>query len=152
MCGAIVVDAGRSRSTNLGRDAYIQDHCLGYCHNYLLSYQLPNSNLFTHCMLFSWEKPLLKSTAPGLSFIILFSDLYFQKPKNTLLHFFFTYFILFFCKIYLSNLPQFYPSFYRRGIENPSYTSGCKYICSLCAGTAYIVLLRSPNGLITFVS
>ena len=26
MCGVIVVDAGRSRSTCLGRDAYIHDH------------------------------------------------------------------------------------------------------------------------------
>ena len=56
MCGVIVVDAESFRSTNLGRDAYIHDHCLGYHHNYLLFYQLPNSNLFTHRMLFSREK------------------------------------------------------------------------------------------------
>ena len=68
MCGVIVVDVGRSRSTNLRRDAYIHDHCLGYRHNYLLFYQLPNSNLFTHRMLVSWEKPLLKSTATGSIF------------------------------------------------------------------------------------
>ena len=68
MCGVIVVDAGRSRSTNLGRDAYIHDHCLGYHHNYLLFYQLPNSNLFTHLMLFSREKPLVKSIARGSIF------------------------------------------------------------------------------------
>ena len=30
MCGVIVVDAGRSQSTNLGRDVYIHDHFLGY--------------------------------------------------------------------------------------------------------------------------
>ena len=30
MCGVIVVDAGRSRSTCHGRDAYIIDYCLGY--------------------------------------------------------------------------------------------------------------------------
>ena len=64
MCGVIVVDAGKSRSTNLGRDAYIHDHCLGYHHNYFLFYELPNSNLFTHHMLFSREKPLVKSMAP----------------------------------------------------------------------------------------
>src|SRR3990170_8119738 len=97
MCGVIVVDAGRSQSTNLGRDTYIHDHCLGYCHNYLLFYQLPNSNLFTHHMLFSRKKPLVKSTAPGsilyhicfeiYFYSLLFSDLLFQKPKNTLLHF-----------------------------------------------------------------
>ena len=49
--GVIVVDAGRSQSTCLGRDAYIHDHCLGYRHNYALFYQLLNSNLFTHRML-----------------------------------------------------------------------------------------------------
>ena len=64
MCGVIVVDAGRSRSTNLGRDAYIHDHCLGYRHDYLLFYQLPNSNLSTHRMLFFREKPLVKTMAP----------------------------------------------------------------------------------------
>ena len=66
----MVVDAGRSRSTCLGRDAYIHDHCLGYRHNYLLFYQLPNSNLFTHRMLFSREKSLAKTMAPGLFSII----------------------------------------------------------------------------------
>ena len=70
MCGVIVVDAGRSRSTNLGRDAYIHGHCLGYLHNYLFFYQFPNSNLFTHRVLFSREKPLMKSTAHGSIFII----------------------------------------------------------------------------------
>ena len=48
MCGVIVVDAGRSRSTCLGRDAYIHDYCLEYLHNYAKFCQLLNSNLFTH--------------------------------------------------------------------------------------------------------
>ena len=82
MGGVIVVDAGMSRSTNLGRDAYIHDHCLRYHHNYL-----PNSNLFTHRMLFSREMPLVKTMAPG-------SILYHIKTQNTLLQFSFTYFIL----------------------------------------------------------
>ena len=75
MCGVIVVDAESFWSTNLGRDAYIHDHCLGYCRNYLLFYQLPNSNLFTHHMLFLREKPLVKTMAPGSTLIILL------KPK-----------------------------------------------------------------------
>ena len=62
----IVVDAGRSWSTCLGRDAYIHDHCLEYLHNYALLYQLPNSNLFTHRMLCSKEKPLVKTMPLGL--------------------------------------------------------------------------------------
>jgi hypothetical protein len=51
MCGVIIVDAGRSRSTCHGHDAYIYDHCLRYRHNFALFYQLLNSNLFTHRML-----------------------------------------------------------------------------------------------------
>ena len=70
MCGVRVVDAGRSRSTCLGRDAYIHDHCLGYRHDYSLCYQLPNSNLLTRRMLCSREKPLVNTMALGSIFII----------------------------------------------------------------------------------
>ena len=56
MSGVIVVDAGRSRSTFLGRDAYIHDHFLEYHHNYALFYQSPSSNLLpTVCFLFERE-------------------------------------------------------------------------------------------------
>ena len=48
MCGVIVVDADRCRSTWHGRDAYVHDHCLRYLHNFALFYQLLDSNLFTH--------------------------------------------------------------------------------------------------------
>ena len=66
MCGVIVVDVELFWSTNLGCGAYIHDHFLGYRHNYLLFYQLPNSNLFTQRMLFSREEPLVKTMALGL--------------------------------------------------------------------------------------
>ena len=69
----------------------------------------------------------------------LFSDISFQKPKNTLLHFFIIYFISRFIEIYLSNLHKFYPvnltifgTVTRRGIDNPSYASGCKYLFFVC--------------------
>ena len=84
MCGVIVVDAGMNRSTNLGRDAYIHDHFLGYRHNYLLFYQLPNTNLFTHRMLFSREKPLVKSTAPGSIFYHIVFRYIIQKNQKYL--------------------------------------------------------------------
>src|SRR3989337_3403492 len=61
-----------------------------------------------------------------------FSDLLFQKPKNTLLHFFITYFISRFIESYLSNLPQIYLSFYHGGIDNPCYALGCKYLFFVC--------------------
>ena len=51
MCEVIVVDAGRSRSTCHGSDAYIHDHWLRYRHKYALFYQLFNSNLFSYRML-----------------------------------------------------------------------------------------------------
>ena len=68
MFGVIVVDAESFRSTCHGCDAYIHDHCLRYRHNYVLFYQLLNSNLFTHSMLSSREKPLVKPMVPGSIF------------------------------------------------------------------------------------
>ena len=160
MCGVIVVDAKSFRSTNLGRDAYYNDHSLGYRYDYLIFYQLPNSNLFTHRVLYSWEKPLVKPTAPGCILLIycfpiylfplLFSDLLIQKPKNTLLHFLFASFILCSRAIYLSNLIQ--TNLFTVERLTTSLTRRVASICSLCAGTVYIVLLGSPTGSITLVS
>ena len=97
MCGVIVVDAGRSPSTCLERDAYIHDHCLRYRHDYSLFYQLPNNNLFIHRMLFSREKPLVKTMAPGLTI---------SDYKNQIT--FAAVFIVYFCvAIYLSTTTRF---------------------------------------------
>ena len=89
MCRVIVVDAGRSRSTNLGRDAYVHDHCLGYRHNYLLFYQLPNSNLCTHRMLFSREKTLVKTMALGSISYHIFNPKYLVEIFLSLFYFVF---------------------------------------------------------------
>ena len=70
MCG-VIVDAKLSQSTCHRRDANIHDHCLRYCHNFALFYQLLNSNFFHH-MLHSREKPLVKPMAPGIFSIIYF--------------------------------------------------------------------------------
>ena len=104
-------------------------------------YQLPNSNLFTHRMLFFSREGTSKIYTPGLFshhnfkiyfaiylFIylqLLFSDLYYQKPKNTSLNFICCYSICIFQSIYL-------PIVYPRGIDNPSYASGCKYLFFVC--------------------
>ena len=42
------------------------NHCLRYCHNVALFYQLLDNNLFTHPII--WEKPLVKPMAPGSIF------------------------------------------------------------------------------------
>ena len=110
---------------------------------------------------FSREKPLVKPTAPRSLFIIfafaiyfyllLFSDLLIQKPKNTLLHF-----ILF--VIYLFNLLQFSPVMHQflaplpERDWQPLLTRRVARICYLCAGVVYVVLLGSPTGSITLVS
>ena len=70
MCGVMVVDAESFRSTCHRYDAYIHDHCLRYRHNFALFYQLLNSNVFTHRMLYSREKPLVKTMAHGSILII----------------------------------------------------------------------------------
>ena len=132
MCGVIVVDAGRSRPTNLWRDAYIHDHCLGYLHNYLLFYQLPNNNLFTHCVLFSREKPLVKSTPPGsISYHIVFRSIY-PKTQSYLATLFLYLFYFVFLQDQFIQSTQFYLSYYRGGIDNPSYVLGCKFLWFVC--------------------
>ena len=68
MCEVIVVYVESFRSTIIGHDAYMFDHCLGYHHNYLLFYQLLNSNLSTHRMLFSREKASSENYGPGSIF------------------------------------------------------------------------------------
>ena len=104
MNGLIVVDAESFRSTCLGRDAYIHDHCLGYRHNYALFYQLLNNNLFTHRMLSFNREASSENYAPRVyfpsckfpiyNFIFLFTSFAifyfpFHKPKipNTLLYY-----------------------------------------------------------------
>ena len=64
MCGAIVVDAGRSRSTNLGCDAY-NDHCLNIVIIIWSSINFPTVICLPSVCYFSREKPLVKSTVPG---------------------------------------------------------------------------------------
>ena len=46
------------RSTCLGRDAYMYDHCLRYRHDFARFYQLLDSNLFTHRNICYFERSL----------------------------------------------------------------------------------------------
>ena len=112
-------------------------------------------------MLFSREKPLVKSTAPGAIFssyifrsILLFAFLficiyYFQIYiiKNPKIH----RLILFAFILFASTNLSLYQSFTWEGLTTPLLRRVAS-ICSLCAGTIYIVLLGSPTGSITLVS
>ena len=103
MCGVILVDAGRSRSTNL--DVMPMYWSLpGYHHEYLKFYQLPNSNFFTHRLLFFSREATSETYGPhdflliylpcDVLFLCIFIQIYLTKKyKNTLLRFIFIYFI-----------------------------------------------------------
>ena len=122
-------------------------------------YELPNSNLFTHRMLFSREKPLVKSTAPRsllnhicIRDLILFAFIFKSiNPKIPCCNFYL---------FILSRVParSIYPIYYnftylftREGLTTPLLHLVAS-ICSLCAGAMYVVLRGSPTGLITLVS
>ena len=94
MCGVIVVDAGRNRSTNLGRDAYIMIIALDIVIIIRSSINCPTVIRLPTVCYFPREKPLVKPTAPGLFLILfafaiyfpllLYSDLLNQKFKKYL--------------------------------------------------------------------
>ena len=70
--------------------------------------------------------------------------MYYQKYKNTLLHF-----ILF--AIYYFNLLQISGIDTQKGLTTP-LTRRVARCCYLCAGAVYVVLVGSPTGSITLVS
>ena len=144
MCGVIVVDVGRSRSTCLRRDANTHDHYLRYHHDYFLLCQFPNNNLSTHRMLFSREKPLVKTMPPGSTFII-YKILKIPYCNFTL----FILFCIFVLSIYqlLRNLILQVTA---KGLATPC-SRWIASICCLCAGVVNVVLLGSPTGLITLI-
>src|SRR3990170_2634896 len=165
MCGVIVVDAGRSRSTNIGHDAYILIIALDIVIIICSSINFPTVICLPIVCYFSREKPLVKSTAPGsflyhicLRDLFLFAFIFrsiFPKTQKYLAE---LYFILRLFEIYLSNLSYFYPvnstisgTVTRKGLTT-TLTRRVASICSLCAGTVYVVLRGSPTGSITFVS
>ena len=124
-------------------------------------YELSNSNLFTHRLLFFSREATSETYGPRVFFLIyllaiyfplhFYSDLLNQKYKNTLLHF-----ILF--TIYYFNLLQLSPAnlpisgaVTRKGLTTP-LTRRVVRCCYLCAGAVYVVSLGSPTGSITLVS
>ena len=96
MCGVIVVDAGRSRSTCHGHDA-IYMIIPRYSHNYSLFYQLLDNNSFTHCNTYAILREATSETygprvyLPSYKFPIYFIlqsllfNLYHKNTKNIIL-------------------------------------------------------------------
>ena len=110
-------------------------------------YQLPNSNLFTHRLLFFSREATSETYGPRVSFsyylplgstfpLLLFSDLLNQKYKNTLLQFILIYFIWRSIYQFTTNLSHVRLPILRRrtpeGIDKPFNTLGCKDLLSVC--------------------
>ena len=57
-------------------------------HNYVLFYQLPNSNLFTHHMLPTWEMPLGKTMSPRTIHLYIYKSYHYLAAINLFLFYF----------------------------------------------------------------
>src|SRR3990170_5652901 len=137
----------------------------GYHHDYLKFYQLPNSKLCTHRMLFFSREATSETYGPWVSSLI-------YLPLQSI-------FICFCFQIYISKNPKipcctlFYFAFIRdlfiqsittfsrplaisgvvaqKGLTTPLIRRVAR-ICYLCAGAIHVVLRGSPTGSITLVS
>ena len=134
----------------------------GYRHDYLKFYQLANSNLFPTICYFSWEKPLVKSTAPGSLYYICLCDLFsfsfiFKSIKPKIQKYLVAlYFIWRSIYQIITTSSRPFANFWRRypkGIDNPFNTSGCEYllfVCMCCSRSVAWFSYWSDNlGLIT---
>ena len=122
----------------------------GHCHNYLKFYQLPNSNLFTHRLLFFSKEATSETYGPGsLSHIICLCDLFlfsfiFRPIKPKIQEYLTEFNFLLFASI---NLSYFYPVYLpifgavaRKGLTTPLIhrVASIRY---LCAGAVHVMML-----------
>ena len=135
MSGVIVVDAESFRSTYLGCDAYIHDHCLDM---FITMLNFVNCSTVicspTVEYLCSWEEPLVKPMAPGSILIIsisitLFTCFVFTLPFT----FYFASIYQKYQKYYLLSLSDLTLVSDREGVDNPNRV-GCELL-SFCVGT-----------------
>ena len=106
-------------------------------------YQLPNSNLFTHRLLFFSREATSETYGLGTSFSYIclrstfplhfYSDILNQKYKNTLLHFILFYLFIQSITTLFRPRTNFWCR-YPKGIDNPFNTSGCEVLLFVCRG------------------
>ena len=106
-------------------------------------YQLPNSNLFTHHLLFFSREATSETYGPGSSFSYICLAIYFSfvflfrsiKPKiqKYLAALYFICDLLFQSIIIFSRHRAFWRR-YPKGIDNPFYTSSCEWLLFVCNG------------------
>ena len=133
----------------------------GYRHNYLKFCQLPNSNLFTHRLLFFSREATSETYGPRVFFLIyslcdLFYFLFLSISTKSKIQKYFDalYFIcdLLFQSITTFSRPRTVSSAIpQKGLTTPLTRRVVRY-CYLCACAIYVVFLGSPTGSITLVS
>jgi hypothetical protein len=120
MGGVIVVDVGRNRSTCLGHDSYIHDHCHESVITMCFSINCPTVIcLPTVCYVLE-RKASSENYGPRVYLK------YKKKPKIYSLNFIYFYFLL--QSIYLRLQDLILASNKFKGIDNPLARVGCKYL------------------------
>ena len=128
-------------------------------------YQLPNSNLFTHRLLFFSREATSETYGPRVSFHhICLCDLFsfafiFRSIKPKIQKYLaaiysYLFYLAFDLSIYYNLFTSILPisgTVTRKGLTTP-LTRRVARCCYLCAGAVYVVLLGSPTGSITLVS
>ena len=158
MCGVIVVDAGRSQSTNLGCDAYILIIALDIVIIIRSSINCPTIICLPILCYFLREatSEIYDPQVYSLSYLLfdlLFANFIFRSiiPKTQLASlFYYLFYFTFYRELFIQCTTNLSLFFTVEGLTTP-LTRRVASICSLCAGTVYIVLLGSPTGLITLV-
>ena len=162
MSGVIVVDAGRSRSTNLGCDAYILIISLDIVIIIWSSINCPTVVCLLAVCYFLREatSEIYDTRVYSLSYMLydlLFATFIFRciipKTQKYLAAIFcYLFYFAFYRDLFNQSITNFIPStcnFCRRYPKRdwqPLISVGLQVFFSLCAGTIYIVLLASPTG------
>ena len=121
---------------------------------------MPNSNLFTHRLLFFSREATSETYGPRVFFLIyLLCDLFYLhflfRPIKPKIQKYFSA-LCFICDIFIQSITTFSRQqaisgvVTRKGLTTP-LTRRVASGCYLCAGAVYVVLLGSPTGSITLV-
>ena len=112
-------------------------------------YQLPNSNLFTHRLLFFSREATSETYGPRVSFsyylllrstfplLFIFKSIKPKIQKYLVAFYSYLFYLAFDLSIYCNLSHVRLPISRRRcpkGIDNPFYTSGCEYLLFVCMG------------------
>ena len=139
MCGVIVVDAGRSRSTCHGRDAYIHYHCLDilitirfsiYCSVVIYSPTV------IHAIL---REATSETYGPQVSFLLYCISFIYIASHLQFCNIYFPIYTTKIPKIFtLLSLSDLTCASDREGIENPFMALVARFLI-VCAGTRWLV-------------